>query len=102
MPQDLPNINPAYLDTPDLRKLDPRAVSAHPPRILMLFGSLRPTSYSRLLTLEAERILRHFGPETRAFDPHDLPLVHSLAAHHPNVPQLRKPPQCPSAQLPPS
>jgi arsenical resistance protein ArsH len=90
MPHDLPNINLAYLDTPDLRKLDPRAVSAHPPRILMLFGSLRPTSYSRLLTLEAERILRHFGAETRVFDPHGLPLVDSVAADHPKVVELRK------------
>jgi arsenic resistance protein ArsH len=90
MPHDLPNINPAYLDTPDLRKLDPRVVSAHPPRILMLFGSLRPTSYSRLLTLEAERILRHFGAETRVFDPHGLPLVDSVAADHPKVVELRQ------------
>jgi len=90
MPHDLPNISPAYLDTPDLRKLDPRVVSAHPPRILMLFGSLRPTSYSRLLTLEAERILRHFGAETRVFDPHGLPLVDCVAADHPKVVELRK------------
>ncbi len=59
----------AVLDTPDLHKLEPARVSTHPPRILLLYGSLRETSYSRLLTLEAERILQHLGAETRVFDP---------------------------------
>ncbi|MFL9959931.1 arsenical resistance protein ArsH [Paraburkholderia sediminicola] len=90
MTQDLPNVSGPHLDTPDLHKLEPRAVSQHAPRILLLYGSLRPTSYSRLLTLEAERILRHFGAETRVFDPHALPLADSVAADHPKVVELRK------------
>jgi arsenic resistance protein ArsH len=90
MTQDIPNVSAPHLDTPDLQKLDSRAVSQHAPRILLLFGSLRPTSYSRLLTLEAERILRHFGAETRVFDPHGLPLVDSVPADHPKVVELRK------------
>ncbi|MDB5782934.1 arsenical resistance protein ArsH [Caballeronia mineralivorans] len=90
MPQDLPNVSTAHLDAPDLQKLEPRVVSQHAPRILLLYGSLRPTSYSRLLTLEAERILRHFGAETRVFDPHGLPLVDSVASDHPKVVELRK------------
>jgi arsenic resistance protein ArsH len=90
MPQDLPNISAAHLDLPDLHKLEPRAASHHAPRILLLYGSLRPTSYSRLLTLEAECILQHFGAETRVFDPHGLPLVDSVAADHPKVIELRK------------
>jgi arsenic resistance protein ArsH len=90
MQQDLPNVSAAHLDTPDLHKLEPRAVSQHAPRILLLYGSLRPTSYSRLLTLEAERILRHFGAETRVFDPHGLPIADSVAADHPKVTELRK------------
>ncbi|SEB17288.1 arsenical resistance protein ArsH [Paraburkholderia sartisoli] len=89
MTQDIPNVSAPHLDTPDLRKLEPRAVSQHAPRILLLYGSLRPTSYSRLLTLEAERILRHFGAETRVFDPHGLPLTDSVAADHPKVAELR-------------
>ena len=64
MTRDMPNISAPHLDTPDSQKLEPRTVSAHAPRILLLYGSLRPTSYSRLLTLEAERILRHFGAQT--------------------------------------
>ncbi|MFM0158427.1 arsenical resistance protein ArsH [Paraburkholderia sediminicola] len=90
MTQDIPNVSAPHLDTPDMQKLGPRTVSQHAPRILLLFGSLRSTSYSRLLTLEAERILRHFGAETRVFDPHGLPLVDSVPADHPKVVELRK------------
>ncbi|RKF44933.1 arsenical resistance protein ArsH [Paraburkholderia fungorum] len=90
MTQNIPNISAPHLDTPDLQKLDARAASQHAPRILLLFGSLRATSYSRLLSLEAERILRHFGAETRVFDPHGLPLVDSVPADHPKVVELRK------------
>ncbi|MFM0131668.1 arsenical resistance protein ArsH [Paraburkholderia sediminicola] len=90
MTQDIPNLSSPHLEMPDLQKLEPRTVSQHAPRILLLFGSLRSTSYSRLLTLEAERILRHFGAETRVFDPHGLPLVDSVPADHPKVVELRK------------
>ncbi|PLP99361.1 arsenical resistance protein ArsH [Cupriavidus pauculus] len=90
MTAELPNIVPAVLDTPDLRKLEPASVSTHPPRILLLYGSLRETSYSRLLVQEAERILQRFGAETRIFDPRDLPMTDSVPADHPKVVELRK------------
>jgi arsenic resistance protein ArsH len=89
MTQDLPHVSLPHLDTPDLRKLEAPTVSHHAPRILLLYGSLRATSYSRLLTLEAERILRHFGAETHVFDAHDLPLTDSVTPDHPKVAQLR-------------
>lgn len=60
------------------------------PRILLLYGSLRPQSYSRKLALEAERILRHLGAETRVFDPHGLPMLDSVGSDHPKVQQLRE------------
>ncbi len=85
----LPNVEPQALDTPDLDKLGLVGGSSHPPRILILYGSLRPQSYSRKLALEAERLLRHFGAETRVFDPHELPLVGSVDADHPKVQELR-------------
>ena len=47
---------------------------AEPPRILLLYGSTRAVSYSRLLTEEAARILRYLGADTRTFDPSGLPL----------------------------
>ena len=46
----------------------------HPPRILLLYGSLRARSFSRYLTEEANRLLQAFGAETRIFDPSGLPL----------------------------
>lgn len=90
MIHDLPHVSASHLDTPDLAKLEPHAISQHPPRILLLYGSLRPTSYSRLLTLEAERILRQFGAQTRVFDPHGLPLADSVPPDHPKVVELRE------------
>ena len=62
----------------------------HPPRILLLYGSLRPQSFSRKLALEAERILQHLGAETRVVDPHDLPMLDSVDKTHPKVEQLRE------------
>ena len=50
---------------PSAQKLSKAGSSTHPPRILLLYGSLRERSYSKLLTLEAERLLQHFGAETR-------------------------------------
>ncbi|WP_150669978.1 arsenical resistance protein ArsH [Pandoraea anhela] len=87
---DLPNVTESVFDIPDLARLDPVSVSTHAPRILLLYGSLRATSYSRLLVLEAERILRRFGAQTRVFDPEGLPLADSVPADHPKVVELRK------------
>lgn len=85
----LPNVSAPHLDVPTRDKLDGAQVSNHPPRILLLYGSLREKSYSRLLTLEAERLLQHFGAETRVFDPHGLPMVDSCTPDHPKVSELR-------------
>jgi len=90
MINDLPHVSASHLDLPDPAKLEAHAISQHSPRILLLYGSLRPTSYSRLLTLEAERILRHFGAQTKVFDPHGLPLADSVAPDHPKVVELRE------------
>lgn len=64
---------------------------ARPPRILLLYGSLRERSYSRLTVEEAARLLRYFGAETRIFDPSDLPLPDQVAGDdHPAVRELRE------------
>ena len=88
-PSDLPNVDQSQLLTPDLSVLGAQA-GGHPPRILLLYGSLRPQSYSRKLALEAERLLRHLGADTRVFDPHDLPMLDSVGKEHPKVQQLRE------------
>ncbi|TFW13352.1 arsenical resistance protein ArsH [Massilia arenosa] len=87
---DLPNIKADLLELPTEAKLQPVGDLNHPPRILMLYGSLRERSYSRFLTLEAARILRHFGAEVRIFDPTELPMVGSVPETHPKVVELRE------------
>ncbi|UZK69763.1 arsenical resistance protein ArsH [Sphingomonas sp. S1-29] len=62
-----------------------------PPRILLLYGSLRERSYSRLCVEEAARLLQWFGCETRIFDPSTLPLPDQVARDdHPAVHELRQ------------
>jgi arsenic resistance protein ArsH len=52
---DLPNLDTALLTSADKDQLEPTRRASHPPRILLLYGSLRERSYSRFLTLKAER-----------------------------------------------
>lgn len=85
----LPNIDPGCIDVPDINRLR-AAPLAHPPRILLLYGSLRERSYSRFLTQEAERLLNALGAETRIFDPAGLPLPDGAEVGHPKVQELRE------------
>ena len=61
----------------------------HAPRILLLYGSLRDRSFSRLMTEEAALVLHRFGAETRTFDPSGLPLPDDAGSDHPKVQELR-------------
>ncbi|CAN5847739.1 arsenical resistance protein ArsH [soil metagenome] len=85
----LPNIAPQQLDLPNLEKLLPADGFMHPPRILLLYGSLRERSFSRLLTEEAARILQHMGAEVKIFNPTELPMAGSVPDSHPKVQELR-------------
>ncbi|RUM98319.1 arsenical resistance protein ArsH [Pseudaminobacter arsenicus] len=83
------------IDEDQFQPLDPAALfdgprATHPPRILMLYGSLRERSYSRLATEEAARILRRLGAEVRIFNPSGLPLPDSATADHSKVKELRE------------
>jgi arsenic resistance protein ArsH len=60
----------------------------HKPRILLLYGSTRARSFSRLLVEEAARLLEHFGAETRIFNPSGLPLPDDAPNDHPRVQEL--------------
>lgn len=66
---DLPNIQHDLIDIPDAQKVFAAPASTHPPRILLLYGSLRERSFSRLVVEESARILQAFGAETRIFNP---------------------------------
>ncbi|MCQ4299191.1 arsenical resistance protein ArsH [Pseudomonas songnenensis] len=90
MYDDLPNIDPELLDVPDLDKLALPAGPEHKPRILLLYGSNRERSYSRLLVQEAARLLERFGAETRIFNPSGLPLPDDAPDSHPKVQELRE------------
>lgn len=87
---DLPNVDATLLRAPDPAALRPAAHSTHAPRILLLYGSLRERSFSRLVTLEAQRLLIAMGAETRVFDPTGLPLPDGAADSHPKVQELRR------------
>lgn len=86
----LPNVDEPLLHLPSETRLEPPLRSTHPPRILLLYGSLRERSYSRLLVEEAARLLQHLGAETRIFDPRGLPQVDGAPADHPKVQELRQ------------
>ena len=80
----------ASFQRPSSAKLRPAAPSTHAPRILLLYGSLRERSYSKLLTLEAARLLQAMGAETRVFDPAGLPQPDAAPETHPKVAELRE------------
>ena len=65
------------------------ATLTHPPRILVLHGSLRETSFSRKLANEMARLLEVLGCEVRSFDPSDLPVRDPTIEDHPKVVELR-------------
>ncbi|MFN7126535.1 MAG: arsenical resistance protein ArsH [Allorhizobium sp.] len=85
---DLPAADLDHVRMPDLEALR-RPFSTHKPRILILYGSLRQVSFSRLLAMEAKRLLEHFGAEVRVFDPSGLPLPDDAPVSHPKVQELR-------------
>ena len=85
----LPNVDRTLLDRSTSARLAGAAPSTHPPRFLLLYGSLRERSYSRLLTLEAARLLLAMGGEVRVFDPAGLPLPDAAPDSHPKVQELR-------------
>lgn len=87
---DLPNVAPDLFEPPHNARFSQVATSTHAPRFLLLYGSLRERSFSKLLTLEAQRLLVAMGAETRVFDPHGLPLPDAAPATHPKVKELRE------------
>ncbi len=84
-----PALDPAFADRPTVDALVPATRASHPPRFLLLYGSLRERSFSRLTIEEADRLLRRMGAETRIFDPRGLPQVDGAGSDHPKVRELR-------------
>ncbi|MBT4883896.1 MAG: arsenical resistance protein ArsH [Glaciecola sp.] len=86
---DLPNIdaNEFVIPASDSLQMD---VGSHKPRILLLYGSLRERSFSRLAIEESARLLNAFGAEARIFDPTGLPQPDADDGSHPKVKELRE------------
>ena len=89
-PRPLPEqLDAAHFQNPSEQTLDPQQRASHAPRFLLLYGSLRERSYSKLLTLEAQRLLQAMGGDTRVFDPAGLPQPDGAPDTHPKVQELR-------------
>ena len=86
----LPNIDPDLFAVPTVDRLAAVGSATHAPRFLLLYGSLRTRSYSKLLALEAAWLLQAMGGETRVFDPSGLPLPDAAPDSHPKVQELRE------------
>ncbi|KAK5280071.1 hypothetical protein LTR43_012434 [Exophiala xenobiotica] len=59
-------------------------------KVLVLYGSLRQRSYSKLLAFEISRILWRLGCDVRIYDPHGLPVKDDEQHNHPKVQELRE------------
>ena len=86
---DIPNLGERHFQAIDKDRLLSPQRATHAPRILLLYGSLRDRSFSRLMTEEAARILTRLGAETRAYSPRGLPLPDDAGEDHPKVQELR-------------
>jgi arsenic resistance protein ArsH len=86
----LPNVDQALFRVPTQAQLQSVTPASHPPRILLLYGSLRERSFSRLLSEEAARLLHALGAQARTFNPHGLPLADDAPDSHPKVQELRE------------
>ncbi|SDS66376.1 arsenical resistance protein ArsH [Halopseudomonas sabulinigri] len=85
----LPNLDQQQLRAPTGADFS-AATSRHKPRFLLLYGSLRSRSFSRLVIEECARLLLHMGAEVQIFDPRGLPLPDSEDEQHPKVQELRE------------
>jgi arsenical resistance protein ArsH len=86
----LPNVAGELFHVPVAEAFLPAIRSSHPPRILLLYGSLRDRSFGRFLTFEAARLLQAMGAETEIFDPRGLPIPDSDPESHFKVAELRR------------
>lgn len=85
----MPNLEQEQFTVPTAEDFA-KTSSTHKPKILLLYGSLRKRSFSRLVVEESARILEAMGAETKIFNPSGLPLPDGDEATHPKVVELRE------------
>ena len=88
--EDLPNIEADSIEPIDIESLIGPNDARHSPKILVLYGSVRERSFSRLTAEEASRLLRWYGCHVKMFDPSGLPLPDDVDSDHPKVQELRE------------
>jgi len=81
---------PEYTVANVTQALNKNSINTHAPRVLILYGSLRPESYSRKMADLCEKILTEFGAEVRRYHPHDLPVFDRKSFDHPEVLKIRE------------
>ncbi len=86
----VPQVSAEHFQVPDPARLLTARPSAHAPRFLLLYGSLRQRSFSRLVMEESARLLQAMGGEARIFNPSGLPLPDDAPDTHPKVVELRE------------
>lgn len=86
----LPNVDKNLFKSANVTDLINYKASVHKPRFLLLYGSLRERSYSKLLIHEAARLLEALGGEVKIFDPSGLPLPDDAPETHAKVQELRE------------
>lgn len=87
---DLPNLHQHAFQGVDREKLFAQDEDISGVKVLLLYGSLRETSFSRAMVEEAARVLHALGAETRIFNPSGLPLPDDDTEKHPKVAELRE------------
>ena len=90
MDMQMNNLDKQLFDAPITAEKLAAAQPAHPPRILLLYGSVRERSFSRFATEEAARLLSAMGAEVKIFNPSGLPLPDDAPETHPKVAELRE------------
>jgi arsenic resistance protein ArsH len=90
MDMQMNNLDKQLFDAPITTEKLAAAQPAHPPRILLLYGSVRERSFSRFATEEAARLLEAMGAEVKIFNPSGLPLPDDAPETHPKVAELRE------------
>ncbi|WP_439134680.1 arsenical resistance protein ArsH [Pseudomaricurvus sp.] len=86
---ELPNLDEAQFQLPDSDQFS-GSFSTHKPRFLLLYGSLRERSFSRLVVEECARLLTRMGGEVKIFNPSGLPLPDGEDDQNAKVQELRE------------
>ena len=90
---DLPNVVAEHFRVPKASDFAQQIDTPVPqvlPRFLLLYGSLRTRSYSRLVIEECARLLQAMGAEAKIYNPAGLPLADAEDDSHPKVQELRE------------